>query len=192
MPDFLWQADRIGMVRKAYGASEERLPRFRPDGTPLRYEEFATAADPADPAALAEAIHLLHAQGRNVEAMTLAGIEVDQETERRLYGRGRSLPHHLAMLEFERLLPWLLAAGLDVDDRDRHQRTPLHEAVLHRDLPLARALLAAGADPSAWDNDGVFAGKPPRHAETDRAFAVGLKKLVAQFKRHAPRSVGRP
>ena len=102
------------------------------------------------------------------------------------------MPHRLAMLEFERLLPWLLADGLDVDDRDRHQRTPLHEAVLHRDLPLARALLAAGADPSAWDNDGVFAGKPPQHAETDRAFAVGLKKLVAQFKRHAPRSVGRP
>jgi len=73
LPDFLWRVDRIGLVRKAYGASQERLPRFRRDGTPLPLEDFAATPREDDPAARAEAIHRLHAQGRYADALELAG-----------------------------------------------------------------------------------------------------------------------
>lgn len=374
LPDYLWRADRIGLVRNAYGASEERLPGFRPDGTPLPLEEFAPSPREDDPASRAEAIHLLHEQKRYAEALGLAGIDLDQagmlrswdlvhgvtpliglaaeihrlarrygdrefrwgtfmlravrggrvrgrrwqanedpgqvgvmwglpppdpelvwrglihagelhpavrdvlfpgaradfrgteekimvrcqgvwhrvevtsaglrvphdaaelERERLLAGlggpvrgcaavvtawragtgwlpralrarrasffaqvrhgntaavlsllddgfdplvrdgMGRSLMHHLPMVDFERLLPRLVAAGLKVDDRDQQGRTPLHEAVNHRDLPLARALLAAGANPARRDYRGAAAAK----AVDGGFFAIQLKKLVAE------------
>ncbi|MFE1869281.1 ankyrin repeat domain-containing protein [Streptomyces sp. NPDC059496] len=60
--------------------------------------------------------------------------------------RGRGLLHALHLLDHEVLLPRLLAAGLDLEARDKNERTPLLSAVhWGGSADLVRALLAAGA-----------------------------------------------
>jgi hypothetical protein len=67
-------------------------------------------------------------------------------------GRGWTLLHMLLYLDHEPLLPRLLAAGLPIDVREGHGRTPLHVAVGNDgSVALARALFEAGADPTAAD-----------------------------------------
>ncbi|MEW1870714.1 ankyrin repeat domain-containing protein [Streptomyces caelestis] len=59
---------------------------------------------------------------------------------------GRSLLHVLHLLDHEPLLPRLLAAGLDLEARDRRERTPLFTAVNDGgSRALVEAFLAAGA-----------------------------------------------
>ncbi|MEW2353872.1 ankyrin repeat domain-containing protein [Spirillospora sp. NPDC029432] len=61
-------------------------------------------------------------------------------------GRRRTLLHYLHKVDHRELLPRLLAAGLDLEARDRTGRTPLHLAAgEHGSEELVRALLAAGA-----------------------------------------------
>jgi len=69
---------------------------------------------------------------------------------------GGGLLHHLGLLfvgegstvDAGALLPRLLAAGADIDERDPDGRTPLLCALLQEGTPdLVSALLAAGADP---------------------------------------------
>jgi hypothetical protein len=63
-------------------------------------------------------------------------------------GRGRTLLHRMHGFDHVRLLPRLLAEGLDVNTRDRVDSTPLFEAVLYRwPADLVIALADAGADP---------------------------------------------
>lgn len=60
--------------------------------------------------------------------------------------RGRGLLHTLHLLDHEALLPRLLAAGLDLEARDKAERTPLLSAVhWGGSADLVRALLAAGS-----------------------------------------------
>ncbi|GAA1389960.1 ankyrin repeat domain-containing protein [Catellatospora chokoriensis] len=71
-------------------------------------------------------------------------------------GRGSTLLHLLRCLDHEVLLPRLLAAGLPIDARDHRKRTPLHVAVGWVGTPaLVLALLKAGADPKAEDDNGT-------------------------------------
>jgi Ankyrin repeats (many copies) len=70
-------------------------------------------------------------------------------------GMGRTLLHMLAHLDYEAVLPRLLAAGVPVDARDHEGRTPLFAAVVHHgSVELIRALRDAGADPRVTDNLG--------------------------------------
>ncbi|MBL1082348.1 ankyrin repeat domain-containing protein [Streptomyces actinomycinicus] len=82
-------------------------------------------------------------------------------------GNGRTLLHVLNLLDHETLLPRLLAEGLDLEARDRRERTPLFVAV--NDLgskALVEALVAAGA-----------------RLDTVDQFEMSLAQLVRRYKR---------
>ncbi len=70
---------------------------------------------------------------------------------------GWSLLHLAMWVDFTRVLPLLLAAGVPVDARDRIGRTPLYLAVMNGASPdLMRRLLAEGADPRAETVHGSY------------------------------------
>lgn len=82
-------------------------------------------------------------------------------------GRRRTLLHLLHMVDFEPLLPRLLAAGLDLEAGDQHGRTPLHVAVGDwGSVELVRALIAAGARIDVVDQ-----------------MNTGLLQMIKRFKR---------
>ncbi|XVV16540.1 ankyrin repeat domain-containing protein [Actinoplanes sp. CA-131856] len=70
--------------------------------------------------------------------------------------RGQTLMHVVRSFDHTRLLPRLLAAGVDVNGRDRQGNTPLYLAV-NQDWPvdLIRALADAGADPRIANQDDM-------------------------------------
>ncbi|MFD6875555.1 MULTISPECIES: ankyrin repeat domain-containing protein [unclassified Streptomyces] len=73
----LWDVRHTAELRSHAGPAD-RLPFFRPDGTPLAPEELP-AADPgaADPAGRAEWSAVLQARGETEEALAVAGIALD-------------------------------------------------------------------------------------------------------------------
>ncbi|WP_344283381.1 hypothetical protein [Actinomadura napierensis] len=74
-------------------------------------------------------------------------------------GEGRTLLHRLHTMDHRLILPRLLAAGLDVDARDRVDRTPLSTAVACHGSPAAvRDLLEAGASRDAEAFGGGIRG----------------------------------
>ncbi len=80
---------------------------------------------------------------------------------------GWSLLHLVMWVDFERVLPLLLAAGVPVDARDRIGRTPLYLAVMNGGPPeLMRRLLAEGADPRAETVHGAY----PSHVAHSRQY----------------------
>ncbi|MEU6507573.1 ankyrin repeat domain-containing protein [Streptomyces sp. NPDC046942] len=85
---------------------------------------------------------------------------------------GRTLLHVLNLLDHETLLPRLLAEGLDLEARDRRERTPLFVAV--NDLgskALVEALVAAGARLDVTDQDELsLAQLVRRYKRPDLAF----------------------
>lgn len=94
---------------------------------------------------------ILHGDTQAVLAMLDAGLDPHVRD-----GRGSTLLHLLRCLDHEVLLPRLLAAGLPIDARDHRRRTPLHVAVGWVGTPaLVLALLEAGADPKAEDDNGT-------------------------------------
>ncbi|MEU9235721.1 ankyrin repeat domain-containing protein [Streptomyces subrutilus] len=86
--------------------------------------------------------------------------------------RGRGLLHELHLLDHEALLPRLLAAGLDLEARDRHERTPLMSAVHWGGSPeLVRALLAAGSRIDVVDETELSLSQEiRRYRRTDLGF----------------------
>lgn len=58
---------------------------------------------------------------------------------------GGTLMHLLAHVDYERVLPVLLAAGFSTTDQDNDGETPLHAAARSADAGLMLALIAAGA-----------------------------------------------
>ncbi|MER5471063.1 ankyrin repeat domain-containing protein [Streptomyces sp. NPDC002685] len=85
---------------------------------------------------------------------------------------GRTLLHVLNLLDHETLLPRLLAEGLDLEARDRRERTPLFVAV--NDLgtkALVEALVAAGARLDVTDESELsLAQLVRRYKRPDLAF----------------------
>ncbi|MFD6109182.1 ankyrin repeat domain-containing protein [Streptomyces yangpuensis] len=87
-------------------------------------------------------------------------------------GRHRGLLHTLHLLDHEVLLPRLLAAGLDLEARDRAYRTPLLSAVhWGGSVELVKALLAAGSRIDVLDEmDLSVSQEIRRYKRTDLAF----------------------
>ena len=55
--------------------------------------------------------------------------------------------------ELEQLIRLFISRGVNPDEQDRDNNTPLHPAAYADNVVAARALLAAGANPSKWDSD---------------------------------------
>ncbi|MFJ2747912.1 ankyrin repeat domain-containing protein [Streptomyces sp. NPDC087297] len=86
--------------------------------------------------------------------------------------RGRGLLHVLHLLDHEALLPRLLASGLDLEARDKAERTPLLSAVhWGGSADLVRALLAAGSRIDVIDETELSLSQEiRRYKRSDLAF----------------------
>lgn len=74
----LWDARRTAGLRERGGGGTERPAFFHPDGRPRRTDELPTAdPGPADAAARAEWVTLLHQKGETEAAFAAAGTELD-------------------------------------------------------------------------------------------------------------------
>ncbi|HEU5024714.1 MAG TPA: ankyrin repeat domain-containing protein [Spirillospora sp.] len=114
-------------VREVWRTGRGRLPR---ELRRLRGELFLRA---------------LHGDTAGVLLLLDAGMDPHARD-----GEGRTLLHFLHAMDHRLVLPRLLAAGLDVDARDRSDRTPLSTAVAEHGSPeTVRALLEAGASRDA-------------------------------------------
>jgi ankyrin repeat protein len=125
--------DRVERVR-ALLADGEPVDGRTPDGfTPLQLAAFFGA--PASAALLIE-----------------SGADLDAVADNPM----RIQPLHAATAGRHREIALLLiAAGAELDGRQRHGWTPLLAAADHGDGDVVAALLAAGADPSAANDDGL-------------------------------------
>ncbi|MFF2198329.1 ankyrin repeat domain-containing protein [Streptomyces sp. NPDC058157] len=94
-------------------------------------------------------------------------------------GRGQGLLHLLPFVRHEELLPRLLEAGLDLEQQDDSDRTPLQCAVQNGGTAaLVRALLAAGARTDVIDDMELSLGQVVRrYKRTDLTF---LRQLVEE------------
>ncbi|MFF4578571.1 ankyrin repeat domain-containing protein [Streptomyces sp. NPDC001389] len=143
-------------VREAWTTGEGRLPRA------LRAERRE----------LFERVQ--HGDTPGVLALLDAGLD-----PRVRNGRGQGLLHLLPFVRHEELLPRLLEAGLDLEQEDDAERTPLQSAVQNGGTAsLVRALLAAGARTDVVDNMELSLGQVvTRYKRTDLIF---LKELVEE------------
>jgi ankyrin repeat protein len=83
----------------------------------------------------------------------------------------------------------LVTGGANVNLGNSSGETPLIRAVQNRDLPTARILLAAGADP---DQPDLLAGKSARDYATDDARSPAMAKLMADTPKKPRRAVAGP
>jgi ankyrin repeat protein len=72
----------------------------------------------------------------------------------------------------------LLAAGVDINQRDENGRTPLHLAVDRHSDRMARFLVAHGADLTARDNDGLIPGVENDGTHWDEAAFIWWEEIV--------------
>ncbi len=173
-----WMADRLDAI-------EPLLPEGKPllagllEARPLPFAAIRALLARGTPAGgalfvpLFEAAHAApDAQRAEFESLALALLERGADPFAR-DRHGRHALHEAASLRAPRLFGTLLARGLDPNAADQRGRTPLHElAALPEDqaVPLAQALLLAGADPERTAADG----QTPLGA----ALAAGRAQLV--------------
>jgi ankyrin repeat protein len=72
----------------------------------------------------------------------------------------------------------LLAAGVDVNQRDENGRTPLHMAMDRHGDRMARFLVANGADLTARDKDGLVPGVEKDGTHWDEAAPIWWEEIV--------------
>lgn len=85
-----------------------------------------------------EMVQLLRLYGADIRTRTFSGLSL----------------LHLSAASSSFILRVLIAAGAEVDARCSQRRTPLHTALIARDLPSITALLNAGADVNALCKGG--------------------------------------
>jgi len=99
------------------------------------------------------ALHLAAFFGKTEAARTLieAGASGDVYSHNDMHVQPL---HSAAAGRHHEVCRLLIAAGADVNARQRHGFTPLHAAAQHGDVELVELLLSAGADPRAPRDDG--------------------------------------
>lgn len=119
------------------------------------------------------ALHLAAFFGKAEAARTLieAGAPIDVYSHNDLWVQPL---HSAASGRHHEVCRLLIAAGADVNARQRHGYTPLHAAAQHGDAELVELFLSAGADPSA-PRDG---GETP----ADTAEAAGHLDLANRLR----------
>lgn len=136
-------------ARHAWTSGEGRLPRA------LRDQRRALF------------LHIQHGDTPAVLALLDAGVDPHVRDR-----KGRGLLHLLHLLDHRELLPRLLAAGLDLEAKDKTRRTPLQNAVGEGgSAALVRDLLDAGARIDVVDeNDLSLAQVIRRYQRRDLMF----------------------
>ena len=99
------------------------------------------------------ALHFAAFFGKTEAARTLieAGAAIDVYSKNDLWVQPL---HSAASGRHHEVCRLLIAAGADVNARQRHDVTPLHAAAQHGDEELVELFLSAGADPSAQRDGG--------------------------------------
>ena len=97
--------------------------------------------------------HAAYGHTDDVIAMLDAGFDITA-----IDGSGANLVHYLPRLDYRRLWPRVVTAGLPIDRKDRQLRTPLGRAYARHAEQLVEWLLDAGADADAVD----FSGRRPK------------------------------
>ena len=121
---------------------------------------------------------LIIAINRSDEQWT--GFLLNKGADPNLPGKAGETPLIAATrVSFESAVEWLLGLGAKVNATNRMGETPLIIAVQQRDLPIARVLLGAGADPDKAD---AAAGYSARDYATRDPRARDILKLIDEKK----------
>ena len=196
------QADKVVALLARDSALANLQLQSGPSGFSISSEGYATATPlhAATDAGHVDMVRLLLDRGANVGAKLrngqtalhaaaskgradLIALLLDRGAQVNAPDRTRATPLHHAVQGYSSDVPGhvtvLIERGAAVDARDEEGRTPLHHAAMSP--PVAAALCAAGADPTARDRAGKTAAEsgPP----VERA---GLCR-VARFGRRLPR-----
>jgi uncharacterized protein len=108
------------------------------------------------------------------------GFLLNKGADPNLAGKSGDTPLIAASrIGFETAVEWLLALGAKVDAPNRMGETPLIVAVQQRNLPVARRLLNAGANPDKTDSAAGFSA---RDYATRDARARDILKLIDEKK----------
>ncbi|MFL6759801.1 ankyrin repeat domain-containing protein [Sphingomonas sp.] len=111
---------------------------------------------------------------------TWTGYLLNKGADPNLGGKGGDTPLISASrVGFEQAAQWLIALGAKVDATNRMGETPLIIAVQQRELPMARMLLDAGANP---DRSDAAAGYSARDYATRDPRARDILKLIQDKK----------
>lgn len=144
-----------------------------------------------------EVVRYLLARGANIEARDKAGrtpllLSLDQPTASsdmvsllvehgarvNVQGSDGASAVHLAAGRGVAFAKLLLDAGADIDAPDRWQFTPLHRAVMSKNIPMAKYLLSRGANANRRD----YAGRTPLYYTWGGS--VVDKELAAVLRAH--------
>jgi ankyrin repeat protein len=133
----VFEATALGYIDRLHERLDEdpaQATAFSPDGfTALHFAAFFGKT---------EAARALLGAGATVDTYSTNDLWVQP-----LHSAASSRHHEVCRL--------LIAAGADVNARQRHGYTPLHAAAQHGDAELVELFLSAGADPSAPKDDGA-------------------------------------
>jgi ankyrin repeat protein len=124
------------------------------------------------------ALHLAIAMGnRSIVKMLIdAGVDLEMLNESDRSGTEKETPLHCAASGGEvAIAEQLVAAGANVNARDKDQATPLHNAAAFENVRIARLLLEHGADPTLTDADGRT---PLDYCSDDRIMETLLNKYL--------------
>ena len=188
------QADKVVALLARDSALANLQLRSGPSGFSISSEGYATATPlhAATDAGHVDMVRLLLDRGANVGAKLrngqtalhaaasrgradLIALLLDRGAQVNAPDRTRATPLHHAVQGYSSDVPGhvtvLIERGAAVDARDEEGRTPLHHAAMSP--PVAAALCAAGADPTARDRAGKTAADLARQSN-EQAYAEWL------------------